>query len=131
LSLEPDATAVGEKATAIHLTHLVSRRRNAALAEEFDPSQHSTSKEDTMAVQIVMDQSGDMRHQFDPADARAVAQAEARFKELTGAGFAARRVQTRPPRLPVSGNRVGRRSHHHAAASPRWAPLVSAAETER
>jgi hypothetical protein len=42
-----------------------------------------------MAVQIVMDQSGDTRHEFDPADARAVAQAEARFKELTGAGFTA------------------------------------------
>jgi len=42
-----------------------------------------------MAVQIVMDQSGDMRHQFDPVDARAVTQAEARFKELTRAGFTA------------------------------------------
>jgi hypothetical protein len=42
-----------------------------------------------MAVQIVMDHTGDTRHRFDPADARAVAQAEARFKELTGAGFTA------------------------------------------
>jgi hypothetical protein len=66
-----------------------SRRWNAALAAEFDPSQHSTSKEDTMAVQIVMDHTGDTRHQFDPADARAVAQAEARFEGLTGAGFTA------------------------------------------
>jgi hypothetical protein len=38
-----------------------------------------------MATQIVMDHTGDTRHQFDPVDAAAVA--EVRFKELTGAGF--------------------------------------------
>jgi hypothetical protein len=42
-----------------------------------------------MAVQIVMDRTGDTRHNFNPADARAVAEAEARFMELTGAGFTA------------------------------------------
>jgi hypothetical protein len=42
-----------------------------------------------MATQIVMDHTGDSRHQFDPANARAVAEAEARFKKLTGAGFTA------------------------------------------
>jgi hypothetical protein len=42
-----------------------------------------------MATQIVMDHTGDSRHQFDPADARAVAEAEERFKMLTGAGFTA------------------------------------------
>jgi hypothetical protein len=42
-----------------------------------------------MATQIVMDHTGDTRHQFDPADVRAVAGAERRFKELTGAGFTA------------------------------------------
>jgi hypothetical protein len=42
-----------------------------------------------MATQIVMDHTGDTRHQFDPADATAVAEAEVRFKELTGAGFTA------------------------------------------
>ena len=42
-----------------------------------------------MATQIVMDHTGDTRHQFDPADAAAVAEAERRFKELTGAGFTA------------------------------------------
>ena len=40
-----------------------------------------------MATQIVMDRTGDTRHQFDPGDAAAVLDAEARFKELTGAGF--------------------------------------------
>jgi hypothetical protein len=40
-----------------------------------------------MATQIVMDHTGDTRHQFDPAGA--VAEAERRFKELTGAGFTA------------------------------------------
>ena len=42
-----------------------------------------------MAVQIVMDHTGDTKHHFDPADARAVSEAEARFMELTGAGFTA------------------------------------------
>jgi hypothetical protein len=42
-----------------------------------------------MAAQIVMDHTGDSRHQFDPADAAAVAEAEERFKMLTGAGFTA------------------------------------------
>jgi hypothetical protein len=41
-----------------------------------------------MATQIVMDHTGDTRHQFDPADAAAAAEAEARFKALT-AGFTA------------------------------------------
>jgi hypothetical protein len=36
-----------------------------------------------------MDHTGDSRHEFDPADAAAVAEAEARFKMLTGAGFTA------------------------------------------
>jgi hypothetical protein len=42
-----------------------------------------------MHLQIVMDTSGDTRHQFDPADASAVAEAEKRFGELIGAGFIA------------------------------------------
>jgi hypothetical protein len=42
-----------------------------------------------MATQIVMDHTGDSRHQFDPADAVSVAEAEERFKMLTGAGFIA------------------------------------------
>ena len=42
-----------------------------------------------MATQIVMDLNGDSRHQFDPEDAEALAKAERRFKELTGAGFIA------------------------------------------
>ena len=42
-----------------------------------------------MAVQVVMDQSGDSRHTFDGNDRAAVALAERRFLELTGAGFTA------------------------------------------
>jgi hypothetical protein len=48
-----------------------------------------TLEEGTMATQIVMDHTGDTRHQFDPADAAAVAEAEVRFKELIGVGFTA------------------------------------------
>jgi hypothetical protein len=60
-----------------------------------------------MATQIVMDHTGDSRHQFDPADAASVAKAEARFKKLTGAGFtAAKRLGDQCVRcvvLPVGG----------------------------
>lgn len=42
-----------------------------------------------MAVQIVMDRTGDTRHEFDTADARSVALAEERFRQLTGKGFRA------------------------------------------
>jgi hypothetical protein len=42
-----------------------------------------------MATQIVMDQTGDTRHEFDPGNAEALARAERRFRELTGAGFTA------------------------------------------
>ena len=42
-----------------------------------------------MATQIVMDQTGDTRHEFDPENAEALARAEQRFRELTGAGFTA------------------------------------------
>jgi hypothetical protein len=36
-----------------------------------------------MSTQIVMDHTGDRRHQFDPQNARELADAEKRFKELT------------------------------------------------
>jgi hypothetical protein len=42
-----------------------------------------------MHFQIVMDTSGDTRHQFNPADESAVAEAERRFSELIGSGFIA------------------------------------------
>lgn len=42
-----------------------------------------------MAIQIVMDYTGDTRYQFHPNDAQALAKAEQRFKELTGVGFTA------------------------------------------
>ena len=48
-----------------------------------------------MAVQIVMDHTGDSRHVFDSGDAESLANAEARFKELTGRGFTAA-VRARP-----------------------------------
>jgi hypothetical protein len=48
-----------------------------------------------MATQIVMDRSGDSRHSFDPGDCAAVAEAERRFMDLTGAGFTAA-VRTAP-----------------------------------
>ena len=48
-----------------------------------------------MAIQIVMDGTGDSRHPFDPNDAEEVAKAEQRFYELTKVGFTAA-VRTGP-----------------------------------
>ena len=42
-----------------------------------------------MAIQIVMDHTGDSRHPFIPNDALALAKAEMRFRELTRHGFTA------------------------------------------
>ena len=42
-----------------------------------------------MATQIVMDRTGDTRHNFDAKSADALLRAEERFRELTGAGFTA------------------------------------------
>jgi hypothetical protein len=42
-----------------------------------------------MAIQIVMNQRGDSRYNFDPKDAKALAKAEWRFNDLTGKGFTA------------------------------------------
>ena len=42
-----------------------------------------------MAKQIVMNATGDTRFEFNAADAAGVAEAERRFKQLTGAGFTA------------------------------------------
>lgn len=42
-----------------------------------------------MALQIVMDHTGDSRHQFDPLDTEALAKAEERFRTLSRHGFTA------------------------------------------
>jgi len=42
-----------------------------------------------MHKQLVMDHTGESRHEFDPTDAAQVAEAEERFKALTGLGFTA------------------------------------------
>ena len=42
-----------------------------------------------MAIQIVMNHTGDSRHHFDASDAQEVANAEQRFYELTKVGFTA------------------------------------------
>jgi hypothetical protein len=42
-----------------------------------------------MAIQIVIDHTGDSRHPFSPNDSQALAKAERRFQELTSSGFTA------------------------------------------
>jgi hypothetical protein len=51
-----------------------------------------------MAVQIVMDRTGDSRHPFNLHDAQELAKAEQRFNELTRVGFTAA-VRTGPRQL--------------------------------
>jgi hypothetical protein len=46
-------------------------------------------QEDAMSTHIVMDTTGDTRHEFDPADPSAVMEAERRFLELKKAGYTA------------------------------------------
>jgi hypothetical protein len=48
-----------------------------------------------MAIQIVMERTGDTRHPFDPNDGQELAKAEQRFYELTKVGFTAA-VRTGP-----------------------------------
>ena len=43
----------------------------------------------SMATHIVMDQTGDTRHWFDPNDTEALSKAEKRFKSLTNVGYTA------------------------------------------
>ncbi|MHC4049215.1 hypothetical protein [Bradyrhizobium sp. 25ACV] len=51
-----------------------------------------------MAIQIVMDSTGDSRHFFNPDDARELAKGQRRFYELTDAGFTAA-VRTGPAQV--------------------------------
>ena len=48
-----------------------------------------------MPTQIVMNHNGDTRYHFDARNAEALAEAEKRFKQLTGEGFTAA-VRTNP-----------------------------------
>ena len=48
-----------------------------------------------MPTQIVMNHNGDTRYHFDARNAEALAEAEKRFKQLTGEGFTAA-VRTKP-----------------------------------
>ena len=56
-----------------------------------------------MATQIVMDYTGDTRHNFDPKDVQAVLKAQDRFKELTRVGFT---VAVRTPSGEVAVTRT-------------------------
>ena len=40
-----------------------------------------------MAIQIVMDHTGDTRHWFNPGDSEALSEAKERFKSLTTVGY--------------------------------------------
>ncbi|MDU6746449.1 MAG: hypothetical protein E6447_01745 [Bradyrhizobium sp.] len=53
-----------------------------------------------MAVQIVMDRTGDSRYLFDPASPAKVAEAERLFRHLTDRGFTAT-ARVAPGRLEI------------------------------
>ena len=55
-----------------------------------------------MAMQIVMDHTGDTRHYFEIGDVEAISKAEARFKALTSLGYRPR-SETRPVMLRSFG----------------------------
>jgi hypothetical protein len=50
---------------------------------------YSNPRRTVMAIQIVMDRTGDSRHSFNPNDAQELVEAEQRFYELTKVGFTA------------------------------------------
>ena len=83
-----------------------------------------------MAIQIVMDRTGDSRHSFDPNNAQELAKAEQRFCELTKVGFTAavragagqvsqsdRSTQTRKKPCSSPGWSAGRNVQRHVAPS--------------
>jgi hypothetical protein len=55
----------------------------------------SNPRRTIMAIQIVMDRTGDRRHAFNPNDVQELAKAEQRFYELTKVGFTAA-IRTSP-----------------------------------
>jgi hypothetical protein len=87
-----------------------------------------------MAIQIVMDRTGDSRHPFDPNDAQELAKAEQRFYELTKVGFLSFALEAsssgplfRSWRLPLSW--VSRASCFIWNAAPaKWRRLDSLSE---
>jgi hypothetical protein len=58
-------------------------------------SPNDVKAEFPMAIQTVMDHTGDTRHSFDAGDRAAIEVARKRFSEFTGAGFTAA-VRTGP-----------------------------------
>jgi hypothetical protein len=57
-----------------------------------------------MAIQIVMDRTGDSRHLFDPNDPLELARAERRFRELTDDGGYTAAVRTGPGQVSRIGS---------------------------
>jgi hypothetical protein len=51
-----------------------------------------------MGIQMVMDDSGDTRHEFNVTDRKGLERAEARFRELTGQGYRAVALDSRAKR---------------------------------
>ena len=72
-----------------------------------------------MATQIVMDHTGDTRHQFDPTDAAAVTEAETRFKKLTAPASRPRSGWTRARARSSGASTDGRGDAVHSAAQRR------------
>jgi hypothetical protein len=71
-----------------------------------------------MATQIVMDHSGDRRHNFDANDAVALLKAEQRFNELMKAGY------TAAVRSPTGEPKVTRNFDPHAEETLFYPRLV-------
>jgi hypothetical protein len=72
-----------------------------------------------MAIQIVMDRTGDSRHPFNPHDVQEVAKAEQRFYELTKAGFTAAVRCGASQRLARSGGQIQARGRQSGCGPTR------------
>ncbi len=55
----------------------------------YDGMRGENSWSPIIAIQTVMDQTGDTRHRFDANDTKALSEAEKRFKSLTAVGYTA------------------------------------------
>ena len=59
------------------------------LPNVYDGLRGENSWSASMAIQIVMDHTGDTRHWFNPGDSEALSEAKERFKSLTTVGYTA------------------------------------------
>jgi hypothetical protein len=76
-------------AAASRLSTVLLLTRSIECRSSKESTSNAPERRTQMALQIVMDSSGDSRFEFDPADGAAVSEAMERFEVLTAAGYTA------------------------------------------